>query len=52
MLNNRVCQGEASCERFLPSILPAGARLTIYVRDGDGPARLAGDYHGTGERIK
>lgn len=52
VLNNRVCAGEASCERFLASILPVGTRLAIFVRDGDKPTRLAGIYEGTGERIR
>lgn len=52
VLNNAVCHGPASCERFLPSILPPGARLTIFVSDSTGPVRLADTYVGTGERIK
>jgi hypothetical protein len=50
VINNEVCKGELGCDVFLPSILPRGARLTVYVTD-DAGTRLHRVYEGTGSRI-
>jgi hypothetical protein len=39
-----------SCDEFLPSILPEGSRLSVYVSDGQ-QTRLYRVYRGTGSRI-
>jgi hypothetical protein len=50
VINNEVCKGELGCDAFLPSILPRGARLRVYVAD-DAGTRLYRVYEGTGSRI-
>jgi len=57
-LDNTVCGSNErdrdqvwSCERILPSILPAGARLTVWVTRDGGRTWWVAEYLGTGERI-
>jgi SCP1.201-like deaminase len=50
VLNNIPCKGRMSCQEYLPSILPEGSRLAVYVHDGSG-TRLFRIFHGTGSRI-
>jgi hypothetical protein len=59
VLDNTVCgtnqhdQDHAwACEKILPSILPPGARLTVWVTRDSGQTWWRGSYLGTGERIK
>lgn len=40
-----------TCEKILPSLLPAGARLTVWVTRDGGQTWWQGVYVGTGERI-
>jgi len=50
VLNHVPCPGRMGCRTYLPSILPAGARLAVYVSDGQ-RTRLFQVFHGTGSRI-
>lgn len=58
VVDNTVCgsnrhdqEHEWSCERILPAILPAGARLTVWVTRDGGQSWWQATYTGTGERI-
>ena len=54
VLNNPPCNYDyLSCNRLLRHIIPAGSRLTIYVKDSTDPAgaRQHRIYHGTGKGI-
>jgi hypothetical protein len=41
-----------TCEKFLPSLLPAGGRLTVWATPDGGRTWWTKTYVGTGERIK
>ncbi|GAB2941031.1 hypothetical protein GCM10027280_31850 [Micromonospora polyrhachis] len=58
VVDNTVCGSnqhdqdhEWSCEKILPAILPAGARLTVWVTRDGGQSWWQATYTGTGERI-
>jgi len=51
VINNRPCPGVRGCDRLLPAMLPKGARLTVYVTDGQ-RTWLHRTYDGTGEGIR
>jgi hypothetical protein len=52
LTNNPPCDYEPyGCEKILSRLLPAGARLTVYVRDDDGQVRLWRTYTGSGKAI-
>ncbi|MFV2022741.1 DddA-like double-stranded DNA deaminase toxin [Micromonospora sp. LOL_023] len=50
--NNAPCDYEPyGCDAILPRLLPAGSRLTVFVRDDDGQVRLWRTYTGNGRAI-
>jgi len=54
VVNKEPCTDDPyGCDRVLRHIIPAGSRLTVYVRDPDAPdgVRLVGEYEGTGKGI-
>lgn len=58
VLNNITCgnrgfdrEWPATCERYLPSLLPAGAKLTVWATPDGGKTWWTKTYVGTGERI-
>ncbi|MFG1955926.1 DddA-like double-stranded DNA deaminase toxin [Micromonospora sp. NPDC048830] len=52
LTNNPPCDYEPyGCEKILSRLLPAGAQLTVYVRDDDGQVRLWRTYRGNGKAI-
>ncbi len=46
------CEGELGCDAMLPALLPAGSRLTVWVREAEGaePKKWR-TYPGTGEGV-
>jgi hypothetical protein len=59
VLDNTVCgtnerdrSYEWTCDRILPSILPSGARLMVWVTRDGGRTWWRSTYVGTGERIR
>ena len=51
VINNAPCRGRLSCDQLLPSLMPDGATLTVYVADTAG-TRLFKTYRGTGTRLQ
>jgi SCP1.201-like deaminase len=54
VVNNEPCVDDPyGCDRLLRHIIPAGSRLTVYVRDTNAPGgvRLFRRYDGTGKGI-
>lgn len=54
VVNNEPCTDDPyGCDRVLRHIIPAGSRLTIYIKDATAPngARLYRHYDGTGKGI-
>lgn len=50
--NNAPCDYEPyGCDAILPRLLPAGSRLTVFVREDDGQVRLWRTYTGNGRAI-
>jgi len=50
--NNAPCDYEPyGCDAILPRLLPAGSRLTVFVRDDDGQVRFWRTYTGNGRAI-
>jgi hypothetical protein len=59
VIDNTVCGTNANdqthawaCDKILPSILPPGSRLTVWVTRDGGQTWWRGTYVGTGERIR
>jgi hypothetical protein len=59
VLNNPTCgtrefdrDWPMTCDRYLPSILPLQARLTVWATDDGGNTWWTKTYIGTGERIR
>lgn len=55
VINNDPCiDSPYGCDRLVRHLIPAGSRLTVYVRDSQTPngARLFKVYDGTGKGIK
>jgi hypothetical protein len=59
VLNNVTCGNRGfdkdypeTCERYLPSLLPKGSRLTVWATTDGGKTWWSKTYVGTGERIR
>ncbi|WP_197001715.1 DddA-like double-stranded DNA deaminase toxin [Longispora fulva] len=59
IIDNTVCGSnewdrdwKLTCEKVLPSILPNGSTLTVWVTRDGGQSWWRGQFEGTGERIK
>ncbi|WP_326559688.1 DddA-like double-stranded DNA deaminase toxin [Micromonospora sp. NBC_01796] len=52
LVNNPPCEYTPyGCEQILPRLLPAGTRMTVYVRNDDGQVRHWRTYVGNGKAI-
>jgi len=59
VLNNTTCGNRdfdrdwpLTCDKLLPPVLPAGARLTVWATQDGGRTWWTKTYTGTGERIR
>ncbi|MGH3715068.1 MAG: DddA-like double-stranded DNA deaminase toxin [Micromonosporaceae bacterium] len=52
VITQRPCEGDLGCDAMLPALLPAGSRLTVWVRETEGaePKKWR-TYPGTGEGV-